>query len=113
MTRFKMVKRPKGVWDIVKAKDGPWMMVEYHEKAIDVQRQIIDEQVGENRGLRADVLLMQRENAEQRQEIARLREALRELHAVVNGECPSLLNEDSGGDARLALEIEELLKEHP
>ena len=51
---------------------------------------------------------------EQRQEIARLREALSELHAQVQGECPSLLNDDSGGDAKLALEIEALLKEeHP
>lgn len=39
---------------------------------VEDQRQIIDEQVEENRGLRADVLLLQRENAEQRQEIDRL-----------------------------------------
>ena len=57
----------------------------------------------------------QRQQIEQQaQEIARLREALRELHALAKGECPSLLNEDSGGDAKLALEIEGLLKEeHP
>lgn len=55
-------------------------------------------------------------DADQRQRIeelekqnAALREALRELHAVVCGECPSLLDEDSGGDARLALQIEEAL----
>lgn len=36
------------------------------------QRQIIDEQVEENRGLRADVLLMQKANAEQRDLINRL-----------------------------------------
>ena len=42
-------------------------------------------------------------------EINRLRAALRELHATVIGECPSLLDEDSGGSARLALEIEDLL----
>jgi hypothetical protein len=35
--------------------------------------------------------------------------ALRELYAQVKGECPSLLNEDSGGDGRLDLEIQELL----
>lgn len=35
--------------------------------------------------------------------------ALTELHAVVKGESPSLLNGDSGGDAELALEIERLL----
>jgi len=36
-------------------------------------------------------------------------EALKELYAVVKGECPSLLDEDSGGDSRLALEIESVL----
>lgn len=38
-----------------------------------------------------------------------LRNALSELYAMVRGECPSLLNEDSGGNAKLALEIEDLL----
>lgn len=33
---------------------------------LDEQRQTIDEQVEENRGLRSDVLLMQKEDAEQR-----------------------------------------------
>lgn len=42
-------------------------------------------------------------------EIKRLRGALAELAALVRGECPSLLNEDSGGDARLSMEIDELL----
>lgn len=37
--------------------------------------------------------------------------ALRKLHAVVKRECPSLLDEDSCGDALLELEIEDLLKE--
>jgi hypothetical protein len=35
--------------------------------------------------------------------------ALSDLYAVVKGECPSLLNEDSGGDARLDLEIQGVL----
>lgn len=39
-----------------------------------------------------------------------LYEALKELHALVLGECPSLLDEDSGGDARLCMEIEDALK---
>ncbi len=39
----------------------------------------------------------------------RLIRALEELHATVVGESPSLLNENSGGNARLAIEIEELL----
>lgn len=34
---------------------------------------------------------------------------LRELHAMVKGECPSLLNEDSGGNARLDMEIDSAL----
>ena len=42
-------------------------------------------------------------------EIEKLRLALRELHAMVRGECPSLLNEDSGGNARLDLQISSLL----
>ena len=41
----------------------------------------------------------------------RLASALREIHATVKGECPSLLDEDSGGNARLDLEIESLLTE--
>ena len=32
--------------------------------------------------------------------------ALEELVALVRGECPSLLNEDSGGDAKLSMEID-------
>lgn len=44
-----------------------------------------------------------------KQEVAELVDALRELDALVRGECPSLLNEDSGGNGRLALEIEKAL----
>jgi hypothetical protein len=36
--------------------------------------------------------------------------ALSNLHALVKGECPSLLNEDSGGDANLDMEIDAALK---
>jgi hypothetical protein len=42
-------------------------------------------------------------------ELVKMREALRELHAMVRGECPSLLDEDSGGNSKLALEIEAVL----
>lgn len=38
--------------------------------------------------------LLKAHDAEQRAEIARLRGLLKELHAVVQGECPSLLNEE-------------------
>ena len=40
----------------------------------------------------------------------RLRHLLRDLHALVWGECPSLLDEDSGGDSKLALEIDAAIK---
>ncbi|MHC2867922.1 hypothetical protein ACVIYH_009055 [Bradyrhizobium diazoefficiens] len=35
--------------------------------------------------------------------------ALEELYAVVRGECPSLLNEDSGGSAQLDMDIQAAL----
>lgn len=38
-----------------------------------------------------------------------LKNALRELTAIVRGECPSLLNEDSGGNGELSYEIDTLL----
>lgn len=37
--------------------------------------------------------------------VPELLECLRELYAIVRGECPSLLNEDSGGNAELELAI--------
>lgn len=42
-----------------------------------------------------------------------LEAVLRELTAMVRGECPSLLNEDSGGCARLSIEIDALLAAPP
>ena len=53
--------------------------------------------------LRARVAELEAENKN-------IKHLLRELNALVCGECPSLLNEDSGGDSRLALEIEDALK---
>ncbi|MNL54803.1 hypothetical protein D3C87_1781660 [compost metagenome] len=38
-----------------------------------------------------------------------LLDCLRELYAIVRGECPSLLNEDSGGNAELELAIVEAI----
>lgn len=38
-----------------------------------------------------------------------LLDALENLFALVKGECPSLLNEDSGGDAELCLKIEKAI----
>lgn len=37
--------------------------------------------------------------------VKELVEALEELYAIVRGECPSLLNEDSGGSASLDMQI--------
>lgn len=49
-------------------------------------------------------------------EIAKLRnaldvaeKALEELYALVKGECPSLLSEDSGGDAQLDFDVQKAL----
>lgn len=39
-----------------------------------------------------------------------LYEALEELYALVDGECPSLLDEDKGGDARLDMAINTALR---
>ncbi len=48
-----------------------------------------------------EIAISQREKLRQREE--RLRKVLTELYALVRGECPRLLNEDSGGDAELDL----------
>lgn len=45
--------------------------------------------------------------------VTRERELLRELAALVRGECPSLLNEDSGGDVRLSMAIDDALAAPP
>ncbi len=45
--------------------------------------------------------------------VTRERELLRELVALVRGECPSLLNEDSGGDVRLSMAIDDALASPP
>lgn len=42
-----------------------------------------------------------------------LEAAIRELVTLVRGECPSLLDEDSGGDGRLSLAIDALLTPPP
>jgi DNA repair exonuclease SbcCD ATPase subunit len=43
--------------------------------------------------------------ANEREKAERLERLLRELHTLVWGECSSLLNEDSGGDAGLDIDI--------
>ena len=42
-------------------------------------------------------------------ELGRVEDALKELVAMVRGECPSLLDEDSGGSALLSMEIDDIL----
>lgn len=42
-------------------------------------------------------------------EVEGMMAVLEELHAMVWGECPSLLNEDSGGCSRLDLQIRAIL----
>lgn len=56
-----------------------------------------------------DTLDKLREAAEKKEHAIRL---LENLYALVKGESPSLLNEDSGGDVVLALEIEIFLLEN-
>ena len=48
-------------------------------------------------------------NRERAAKITALTEALTELHAMVVGECPSLMNEDSGGNGELSCQINDLL----
>lgn len=52
---------------------------------------------------------LQAENAALRQRVAELENALSEIFSMVNGEASHLLDEDSGGNARLYLEIDALL----
>jgi hypothetical protein len=49
------------------------------------------------------------ENDKNKAKIGKLRYLLRNLYALVSGECPSLIDGDRGGDGMLALEIEEEL----
>ncbi len=53
------------------------------ESTVAAQRQIIDEQVEENRGLRNDVLLMQKEDTSQRALIAQQAKEIQDLEKEV------------------------------
>lgn len=48
-------------------------------------------------------------NRERAAKITALTEAMTEIHAMIVGECPSLLNEDSGGNGELSCQINDLL----
>lgn len=82
------------------------------------QEDLIDLKDGQIDQLRQDLASAQARVAELTDELQmecearqRVRALLRELVALVRGECPSLLNEDSGGDAKLSCDIDEALKE--
>jgi hypothetical protein len=45
----------------------------------------------------------------ERETVIELLDALQNLSALVWGECPSLLNEDSGGNSQLAMQIEDAI----
>ena len=70
-----------------------------------------DDPVGMMQEVEAHTCRLKAELEQAKQREARLRGILKELNAVVRGECPSLLNEDSGGDSQLAMEIAEALQE--
>ena len=67
-------------------------------RPVDVVKALMDENHDLQRTLEA-----------QQQQLAEVRGALEELTAVVRGECPSLLDEDSGGDAELEMRIAAIL----
>ncbi len=69
----------------IQASTGDWKPEESILLKHDAeQRQIVDEQVEENRGLRSDVKLMQQANAKQRQEIERLQAELARLKSELS-----------------------------
>lgn len=82
-----------------------------HHEAKSQYRDLIEAHRRELAGWEAAHVALDRELGESKAREERLREALRALHALVKGECPSLLREDSGGDAVLDCAIEAVLKE--
>ena len=52
-----------------------------------------------------------RSGEDYRLQVSMLKSLLKNLHALVVGECPALLDEDRGGDAKLAMDIEDALKD--
>ena len=67
--------------------------------------------VRQRSGMEEAYLLALRELERQEIKLSSCRAALSELYAMVQGECPSLLNEDSGGTARLDIAIQEALSD--
>lgn len=82
----------------------PTMSVEEAIEAIDwfLRRHKCCEYKEEREGI---VALLRSLDAENK----RLLECLSELATLVRGECPSLLNEDSGGNAHLSMEIDSII----
>ncbi len=82
-----------------------------HHEAKSQYRDLIEAHRRELAGWEAAHVALDRELGESKAREERLREALRALYALVKGECPSLLRDDSGGDAVLDCAIEAVLKE--
>lgn len=73
-------------------------------------REWISEHYGDGQEIWCDPIAIKESIENLREENKRLREVLSELLALVISECPSLLNEDSGGDARLYLTCKSALR---
>lgn len=67
-----------------------------------------DEQVGLYAKLLMDAQVWRADRDRLAAEVVALREALEKLTALVRGECPALLDELRGGDAKLDMEIDAL-----
>lgn len=57
----------------------------------------------------AEIARLQAQLAASQALVAELADALRELVSTVRGECPSLLNEDSGGSPELSFRVDDAL----
>lgn len=59
--------------------------------------------------LRAELRIVVQKLREAQERCERLEAALKELHALVTGECPGLLDEDSGGCSKTAMMVYDAL----
>lgn len=81
-------------------------MTEFNPEAM-VRCDVMSDEISK---LREQLYKVNAYSAKTREENKRLREVMSDLLALVIGECPSLLNEDSGGDARLYLACKSALR---
>lgn len=75
-------------------------------------RELVPALLAERDALQAEVARLSHALAAERKLADDLEAALHELNATVLGECPSLLNEDSGGSGRLAVDVDNALARH-